>query len=150
MSDFDQLDKWIDKNAPGLNKKVLHTQVASIADEGSGGGGESLKYGEVEIQVGSTWPNPNISVPSITDGELKYVEIPRGSSGKAVFPIMAISEEEALVSGMVSLEAAFNAGMEATSEDGSAEIAPVTISNVNMAILYFQGMYKEGIIITLS
>ena len=147
---YKELDNWIDINAPNLNKRVLHTQIASIADEDSGGGGESLKYGEVEIQVGSTWANPFVSVPSIADGELKYVQISRGSSGKAVFPIMAVSEEVVLVSGIVSLESPFTSGMEATSEDGSAEIASVTISNINMAILRFQGMYKEGIVITLS
>lgn len=36
MSDFDVLDKWIDINAPNLNKGVLHTQVASIAGEEGG------------------------------------------------------------------------------------------------------------------
>ena len=32
---YEELDKWIDTNAPNLNKRVLHTQVASVA---SGGG----------------------------------------------------------------------------------------------------------------
>lgn len=36
---YEELDNWIDINAPNLNKGVLHTQVAAIA--GEGGGGES-------------------------------------------------------------------------------------------------------------
>lgn len=39
---YEELDKWIDKNAPGLNKRVLHTQVAAIA--GEGGGGENSNF----------------------------------------------------------------------------------------------------------
>lgn len=35
MSDFDQLDKWIDKNAPGLNKKVLHTHINEVKGDNS-------------------------------------------------------------------------------------------------------------------
>lgn len=41
MSDFDQLDNWIDINAPNLNKRVLHTQIAS-GSEGGGGGASSM------------------------------------------------------------------------------------------------------------
>ena len=37
---YEELDNWIDINAPNLNKRVLHTQVASIA--GSGGGATSM------------------------------------------------------------------------------------------------------------
>lgn len=49
MSDFDQLDKWIDVNAPNLNKRILHTQVASIA-----GGGESGEDWTPDLEIGFT------------------------------------------------------------------------------------------------
>lgn len=53
MSDFDQLDKWIDKNAPGLNKKVLHTFIEEV------GGSESNPNYKEEVSGTATNPFTN-------------------------------------------------------------------------------------------
>ena len=50
MSDFDQLDKWIDKNAPGLNKEVLHTFIGEV--------GESESNSNYKEEVSGTATNP--------------------------------------------------------------------------------------------
>lgn len=39
---YEELDSWIDANAPNLNKNVLHTKVESIASSEGGGGGGTI------------------------------------------------------------------------------------------------------------
>lgn len=64
MDNFDQLDKWIDKNAPGLNKKVLHTQVASTVSSETPV--SDFSTAEVTINVAdSISGGARISVPTV-------------------------------------------------------------------------------------
>lgn len=49
---YEELDSWVDANAPNLNKNVLHTQVASIVD--SEGGGSSDQFAFFTVYRGNT------------------------------------------------------------------------------------------------
>ena len=75
---YEELDSWIDANAPNLNKQVLHTQVASIAG-GSEGGGMTV----IEIDPGSDdnppfIPNGASVTKLITSGTPVVFYIPGG------------------------------------------------------------------------
>ena len=55
---YEELDKWIDANAPSLNKRVLHTKVASISGSEPGDGGMTM------IDMDTSIPGP----PRILNG----------------------------------------------------------------------------------
>lgn len=61
LMSFNELDEWIDNNAPNLNKSVLHTQIASEIPEPTGTKSITTNGDNIDVK---NYASVNVNVPA--------------------------------------------------------------------------------------
>lgn len=94
---------------------------------------------------------PYIEVPAVVDGKYTYTKIEKGSSGKAVVPIVEDEEIGDFIAGVVSLQVAYRSNYTATADNGgSAYISTNGASAGAIAVLYVQFINVEQPEVTIG
>lgn len=126
------------------NAEAIH----NIAQNASGGG---VQFSEITVHLASNFPMPYIEVPAVVDGKYTYTKIEKGSSGKAVVPIVEDEEIGDFIAGAVSLQTAYRTNYTATADNGgSAYISTHGASAGAIAVLYVQFINVEQPEVTIG